>query len=405
MGCAAGACPPLAVLGRDVLLTALHLDLSTLSGRADITVAGSPDEGLSFEVGDSTIDSVTMGGVALAHRVVGRQLDIGVPASSAPLTVTIEYRFHAHSMLDGWIPASGVSLLWPHYCGNLFPCHSRPSDGSRFTLDVVGVPSGATAVYPTSIDSDAPTYMPALAVGTYTYRALGTTSAGTDVGVYHLPGSASAATSGTSGLTGYVDFFETTLGAYSFGPRVASVEAPWGGGAYGGMEHHPYFHVSSIAMSDRYVQAHEAAHGWFGNGVRIACWEDFVLSEGLATYLGARAVEEVDGTTASDALWASFGSQLDAAVASGDTIALPDGTCDAIDIATHPLWSNIPYMKGAFFLRELELAVGRSALASFYVAHVGGAARMQDLLTHIQMQTGFDPSALATAWLRSLGHP
>jgi aminopeptidase N len=35
-------------------------------------------------------------------------------------------------------------------------------------------------------------------------------------------------------------------------------------------------------------QVHEAAHGWFGDGVRLRCWEDFVLSEGTASHLDAR---------------------------------------------------------------------------------------------------------------------
>src|SRR5213592_1754219 len=108
------------------------------------------------------------------------------------------------------------------------------------------------------------------------------------------------------------------------------------------MEHHPYWHVAKDAMSDEETQAHEAAHGWFGNGVRIRCWEDFVLSEGTVSYLAARALEKVGGAAAGKAVWDSYQLQLDAAVMNGDTIALPD-TCNAIDIISDPLWSSIPY--------------------------------------------------------------
>ena len=51
------------------------------------------------------------------------------------------------------------------------------------------------------------------------------------------------------------------------------------------------------------AQAHEAAHGWFGNGVRLRCWEDFVLSEGTASYLAARVLEEVAGPAVSEPIW------------------------------------------------------------------------------------------------------
>jgi aminopeptidase N len=50
------------------------------------------------------------------------------------------------------------------------------------------------------------------------------------------------------------------------------------------MEHHPYWHVSG-AQRNLLVNAHEAAHGWFGDGVRPRCWEDEVVSEGVADYL------------------------------------------------------------------------------------------------------------------------
>lgn len=43
------------------------------------------------------------------------------------------------------------------------------------------------------------------------------------------------------------DWLETTYGEYLFGDEVGSVSVAWGPGAYGGMEHHPYWHVASGA--------------------------------------------------------------------------------------------------------------------------------------------------------------
>jgi hypothetical protein len=77
-------------------------------------------------------------------------------------------------------------------------------------------------------------------------------------------------------------------------------------------------------------------------------------------------------------------------IAKINTIALPD-TCDAIDIAKHALGSAVPYMKGAFFLRQVAEAIGPDvldeALGAFYRAHVGDAARMQELIDFIGSQT------------------
>jgi len=411
-GCVAGTCPPVADLTRDVTDTSLMLDLTTHAGTAVLTVAGSAtSSGATFEVGDLAISSVKLGETELMYTTTDGKLDIGVPAGSEPVALTIAYTFMDHPDFDGWMPAAGVSFLWPYFCGNLFPCHSNPADGSTFTMNVTGAPEGTVLVYPMTIATQAPTYMPAVAAGRYTYLMLGRTTAGTEVGVYYLEGGETDAMAGAGNLDGYFDFYERTYGAYPFGDRVASVSAAWApDGDYGGMEHHPFWHVHTNSMARAEVHAHEAAHGWFGDGIRIACWEDFVLSEGLATYMAARSIEAADGAPAGAAIWASYQSELDDILAGGgDTIALPDSTCNEIDIYTHPIWSGVPYMKGAFFMRAVEMAVGRTeldaALRHFYEMKVGQAAHMQDLLETIQTDTGFDPTDLANAWLRSMGAP
>ncbi|WP_437932418.1 M1 family aminopeptidase [Sorangium sp. So ce291] len=395
---------------RDILSTALELDLASLTGRATIVLAASDSTAASFEIGDLDIASVADGSGALAHEVSSGRLDVGVPSTGSDATIIIDYAFKPHEDFDGWMPGSGVSFLWPHFCGNLFPCKSDPADGVRFTMRVTGVPEGMTAVYPESIPTDAPSYMPAIAVAELTRLELGTTSGGTRVSVWHLPGQEADAAAGTEHLVGVFDFLETTYGPYPFGDSVGTVSANWGGGDYGGMEHHPFWHLSSGSLYSEEVNAHEAAHGWFGDGVRIACWEDFILSEGTATYLAARALEEL-GVDA----WASYECSLRSICdpeAGRNTIALPD-TCNEIDILSDPLWSPVPYMKGAFFFREVAETIGVDVLdrtlGAFYTANVGDAARMQDLLDAIKAATdsaGADAvDALITEWLRTLECP
>ncbi|MGK3962768.1 M1 family metallopeptidase [Sorangium sp. So ce118] len=395
---------------RDILSTALELDLASLTGRATIVLAASDSTAASFEIGDLEIVSVADGSGALDHAVSSGRLDVGVPSTGSDATIIIDYSFKPHEDSDGWMPGSGVSLLWPYFCGNLFPCKSDPADGSRFTMRVTGVPEGMTAVYPESIPTAAPSYMPAIAVAEFTQLELGTTSGGTRVSVWHLPGQEADAAAGTAHLVEVFDFLETTYGPYPFGDSVGTVSANWGGGDYGGMEHHPFWHLSSGSLYSEEINAHEAAHGWFGNGVRIACWEDFILSEGTATYLAARALEEL-GVDA----WASYECSLKSACdpeAGRNTIALPD-TCGEIDILNDPLWSTVPYMKGAFFFREVAETIGVDALdrtlGAFYTANVGKAARMQDLLDAIKAATdaaGADAiDALITEWLRTLECP
>ena len=399
-------------LARDVISTGLELDLRARTGKATIKVAPSERAGLSFEIGDLDVRSVSMRGAPLKTRTVDRttpprtraqQLDIGVPVGKDPVEIEITYRFQDHDKFDGWVAGSDVSFLWPYFCSNLYPCHSSPADGSTFTMKVTGVPAGETAVFAESIPFEAPTYMPAIAVGRFTFTELGTTRAGTQVGVFKLAGASAGTAAATAEMVDIFDWYEQTIGPYKFGKKVASVQANWGPGAFGGMEHHPFWHVAEGAMGTEEVHAHEAAHGWFGDGVRIRCWEDFVLSEGTTSYLAARAIEQTRGPAAGQEIWASYRSQLARAIAGGDTRAWPQ-TCNQIDILADGLFSDLPYMKGAFFFRAVAKEIGPDkldeVLAVFYQERRGTAAGMQDLLDAIQAQTGFDPSALASHWLR-----
>lgn len=392
---------------RDIVTTDLVLDLTARRGRATLGLARGTGPA-RFEVGDLRIEAVSDEAGEPLNFTRPADGVVEVAARTSASRLTFDYGFSKHAKFDGWDATPGFTFLWPYYCGNLFPCHSGPDDGTKFTLEVAGVPAGKQAVYPRSIPAAAPSYQIGLAVGEYTYDRLGETPAGTEVGLYTQPGGRETGLRGAAHLPGYFAFFEKTLGPYLFGEAVASVSVDWGPGDFGGLEHHPLWHIDDGQMGDANTHAHEAAHGWYGDGVRIACWEDFVLSEGTVTYLAARAIEAVEGPEAGAAQWALYTEDFKGMAAAGeDTVAwLPD-TCNAIRIADHPLWSLAIYYRGAFFLRAIEGEIGREALdgvlSAFYRTHGGKkAARMQDLLDALETRTDVDPTVLAdlsAVWL------
>jgi aminopeptidase N len=396
--------PPSADLARDIVDTTLAVDLAARTATATITLAPSASTGVSFEKGDLAIHGVRLGEQPLQFDLTGvidEQLDIGVPPSTEPLVITIDYGWRYHNASNG-VDMDGYTLMWPYHCGNVFPCHSAPSDGTTFHLAVSGAASGM-AVYPAEIPGDAPSYMAAWIVGDFQKLDLGTTAAGTRVSMWHRASEASAAAAGGAHLRAAFEWMEQNLGAYRFGSEVGTVSANWGAGAFGGMEHHPYWHVGVAALGDEGVNVHEAAHGWFGNGVRIECWEDFVLSEGTVEFLMWRVLDEVAGPTVADPLWTSLTNEVNAMRSgNGNGVAWPQ-SCGQVDILDDGLFSRVPYVKGAFFYRAVEQRVGRpmldAALRTFYSRHAGQAAGMTDMLDVIEEVTGFDPTACAQSWL------
>lgn len=171
------------------------------------------------------------------------------------------------------------------------------------------------------------------------------------------------------------------------------------------MEHHPFWHLGSAAIGDVETHVHEAAHGWYGDGIRIACWEDFVLSEGTTSYLAGRALDVVAPIVGAE-VWASY--EQDLASISATAKVWPTG-CNAIDILKDNLFTRAPYMRGAFFYRAVALKVGAAkldeALAAFYAANATKPASMQSMLATIQDVTGYDPTTCADMWLRSTTKP
>ncbi len=396
---------PAANPARGISATELAFDVSTFAASAKLTFEPSTAAGATLEVGDLVIDSITLDGAAVLSQAdtTRKTIDLGIDASEAPITVEIAFHYKNHPGFTG-ANANGFTLLWPYYCGNLFPCHSQPSDGTAMTLALTGVPAGKVAVYPTMI-TEAPSYQVAWSIDAYTELPIGTTSAGTQISAWYRPTELAAAQAGTANLVAAFNWFETTIGPYRFGNKVATVSVKWGPGQYGGMEHHPMWHVSTSALGDEETNVHEAAHGWFGDGIRIECWEDFVLSEGAVSYLAGRALDVVAPTEGAG-VWSGYATELSGIP--GTAKVWPQ-SCNSIDILKDNLFSNAPYMRGAFFYRAVALKVGATkldeALHSFYMAHAGKAAHMADMLDTIKAVTGYDPTTCADMWLKSTTKP
>ena len=183
--------PPSAEPARaqDIRATALALDLSSLEGQAAIEVQpGSSGSDLRLDVSGLTVAGLWRDGQALSPQVDDGVLRVPAPSADRPVLLEIDYGFSEGGFLgfSGWMPALGVSFLWPDHCARLFPCDPSPADGVTFSMEVAPADPDADLIYPSTTWTDAPSYMPGIAQGNYEKIDLGRTSAGTQLWAWAL---------------------------------------------------------------------------------------------------------------------------------------------------------------------------------------------------------------------------
>jgi hypothetical protein len=163
---------------------------------------------------------------------------------------------------------------------------------------------------------------------------------------------------------------EKTFGSYSWERYDLLILPP--SFPFGGMENPRLsFITPTVIAGDKSLVAliaHELAHSWSGNTVTNATWRDLWLNEGFTTYLTYRIMEMIYGTDRFNMEAVLGYEDLQADIAS-----LPaNDQILAIDLrGRNPddVFSNIPYEKGALFLREIEHKIGRDNFDKFLLEY------------------------------------
>ena len=216
-------------------------------------------------------------------------------------------------------------------------------------------------VYEFSMPQPIPAYLIALAVGDLQFKAMGERT-----GVYAEPALLDAAAAEFEDTESMLIATEKMYGPYRWDRYDLLILPP--SFPFGGMENPRLsFITPTVIAGDKSLVsliAHELAHSWSGNTVTNATWRDLWLNEGFTTYLTYRIMQEVYG----DERFA-MESVLGQQDLQADIDSLPDNDeILAIDLRGRDpdvVFSNIPYEKGALFLKELEQKVGRANFDAF----------------------------------------
>lgn len=378
-----------------IKVTHLNLDLTVdfakkvLVGTAqlDFQKVDPNSTQLILDTRDLTINSVTAMGkevkfdLASGDSFLGAALTIDVPADAD--SVEISYQTSPKASGVQWLtPEQTAGKKHPFLFTQAQAIHARSfiplqdSPQVRMTYEAtIRTPNELLAVMSASNDPDTkrdgvyefsmpqpiPSYLIALAVGDLHFKSMGQRT-----GVYSEKGILDAAADEFSDTESMLIATEKAFGPYSWDRYDLLILPP--SFPFGGMENPRLsFITPTVIAGDKSLVAliaHELAHSWSGNTVTNATWRDLWLNEGFTTYLTYRIMQMVYGDERFE-MEAVLGRQdlqadIDSLPANDQIMAIDLRGRDPDDV-----FSNIPYEKGALFLRELEHKVGRENFDQF----------------------------------------
>jgi leukotriene A-4 hydrolase/aminopeptidase len=270
-----------------------------------------------------------------------------------PFLYTQSQAIHARS----WIPlqdSPGIRIT--------YRAHVRTPKGLRAVMSASNDPKKkADGDYHFEMKQAIPPYLIALAVGELAFRPTGPRT-----GVYAQPGIVEKAAAEFADMEKMVQATEKLYGPYRWDRYDVLVLPP--SFPFGGMENPRLTFASpTVLAGDKSLVslvAHELAHSWSGNLVSNATWRDFWLNEGFTVYLERRIVEQVYGKKRAD-MEAVLGRR---SLEREMTSLKPQDQILHIDLKNRDPDDNmtdIPYEKGALFLRHLEHVVCRPRFDAF----------------------------------------
>jgi aminopeptidase N len=424
------------------------IEAATFAGEATITIeTAEPLDRVTMNARDLTVESASIDGatVQAATDDVAQALTLTPARMLAPgrHTVRIAYRgriydnayglFRVQYEDDGQTKRALATQFQPGAARRFAPMWDQPNRRAVFSLTVTAprdqfVVANMPAAETTPVSgnrtrtrfADTPamsSYLLFLAVGDF--ERVTRDVDGVELGVVMRRGEARRAEEALEAGATLLRYFTGYFGSRYPLPKLDMVAVP-GAGGFSAMENwgailyfDQYLLVDeNSSEADRQnifgIVAHEIAHQWFGNLVTMTWWDDLWLNEGFASWMAAKATEEIHPD------WNPWMAQLADGTATAMALDAREGTHPIVQpVNTIPeailAFDVITYRKGLAVIRMLEAYVGeedfRAGVRNYLNAHRYGNARTEDLWTAIQTASGQPVLEIARSFTSRPGFP
>jgi leukotriene-A4 hydrolase len=376
----------------DLDLTA-SFDTRKLSGIADLVVSrasNAEDASLVVDTRDLTVHSVQAGrdntslkdvkwNLGKKDAILGSPLTIELPQEATRVRIRYETS-PAASGLQWLDPAQTAGKKQPFLFSQNESIHARSwiplqdSPGVRVTYTAkIQAPHGLlplmsaeqkgneNSTYRFAMEQPIPSYLIALAIGDLRFAPVGART-----GIYAETPVLRRAAHEFEDMEKLVEAVEHLYGPYRWGRYDLLILPP--SFPFGGMENPRLtFATPTVIAGDKSLVglvSHELAHSWSGNLVTNSTWSDFWLNEGFTTYIENRIQEAVYGREQALMEQVLARRELDHELATFDRrdqiLHIDLNGRDPDDGAT-----QVPYVKGALLLRQMEEVFGRTIFDNF----------------------------------------
>ncbi|MGI9254750.1 MAG: M1 family metallopeptidase [Thermomicrobiales bacterium] len=327
--------PSLGHPGYDTLHTTIALELDIPAGAIDrgvatITAAATePLANIVFDLRDGvTVDRVLVNAAPTEFTHQNDDLNVSLPApANAGDTLTVEVDYHGipgdiadYYQRGWWADGQTIFIIGePGGAEAWFPVNNEPLDAAVWTLDLT-VPAGVTVVAggapgPVTTDNGKTTtrwlyedpvapYLLAFAAGNFDVLHPAN-PAGVALTFAVPPGLDPDKLAVFDATPEMIDYFTTLFGPFP-GKRFGAAVVDDFGGALE-TEEMVIFGAPSVTYE---TLAHELAHQWFGNSVRLESWSDIWLNEAFGRYAEILWTEHEEGPIARDAALQALASTV-----------------------------------------------------------------------------------------------